>query len=53
MSGTAEDVVHLLVGGAAFGAGGIIGPAYRVTVGLEPRAVAGTELGEGAAVRPW
>ena len=53
MSGTAEEVGHRVVSGAVFGAGGVIGPAYGVTVGLEPRAVAGTELGEGAEVGPW
>ena len=51
MSGTAEEVAHHVVGREAFGAGGVIGPAYRATVGLEPRAVAGTELEEGAAVQ--
>ena len=43
MSGTAEEVGHRLVGGAAIGTGG-------VTVGLKPRAMARTKLGEGAAV---
>ena len=50
MSLTAEEVGHPMVGGAAFGTGGIIGPAFGVKVGLETRAMAGTELGEGAPV---
>ena len=50
---TAKEMGHRVVGGAAIRAGGVIGPAYGVTVGLEPVAVAGTELGEGAAVWPW
>ena len=41
---------HRVVGGAAIGAGGVIGPSYGVAVGLEPQAVAGTELGEGVSV---
>ena len=53
MSGTAEELGHRVAGGAAFGAGGVTGPAYGVTVGLEPLAVAGKELGEGAAAGPW
>ena len=53
MSGTAEEVGHRVVGGVALGAGGVIGPAYGVTVGLEPRAlVAGKELGDGSVVGP-
>ena len=31
--------------------GSSVGPAYRVTVGLEPRAVTGSELGEAPSVR--
>ena len=31
---------------------GVIGPAYGVAVGLEPQAVAGSDLGEGATVGP-
>ena len=50
MSGTAKEVGHRVVGGAVIGSGGVIGLAYGVTVGLEPRAMAGKELGEGAAV---
>ena len=46
MSGTAEEVGHRVVGGAAIGTG-YIGPAYRVAVGLKPGTMAGTELGEG------
>ena len=30
-------------------AGGVIGRAYGMTVGLEPRATAGMEVGEGTA----
>ena len=51
MSGTAEEVGNRVVGGAAIGTGGVIGPAYGVTVGLEPRAMTRTDLGEGAAGR--
>ena len=47
MCGAAKEIGHRVVGG---GAGGVIGPAYVVEVGLEP--VAGLELGEGASVRP-
>ena len=50
MSGTAEEVGHRMVGGVAIGTGGLVGPAYGVTVGLKPRAMSRTELGEGAAV---
>ena len=48
-----EEMCHCVVGRAAVRTGGVIGPAYRVAVGQKPRAMAGTELGEGAAVRPW
>ena len=41
-----------VVGGVAVGAGWVIGPAYGVAVALEPRAIAGSELGECASVRP-
>ena len=41
---------HRVVGGAAVGASGVIGPAYGVAVGLEPRAIAISELGAGALV---
>ena len=50
MSGTAEEVGHRVVSGAAIGTGGVIGPAYGVAVVLKPRAMAETELGEDAAV---
>ena len=50
MSGTAEEVGHRVVGGAAVGTSGVIGPAYRMAVSLKPGTMAGTELGEGAAV---
>ena len=53
LSGTAEEVGHHVVGGAAIGTGGVIGPAYGVAVGLKPRAMAGLELGEGTVVRAW
>ena len=43
---------HRVVGGAAVGAGGVIGPAYGVAVGLEPLAIAALDLGEGASKRP-
>ena len=36
----------------AVGACGVVGPAYRVTTGLGPLAVTGSELGEGTSVRP-
>ena len=49
MSGTAEEVGHRVVGGLAIGVGGVIGPAYRVAVGLKLGTMARTELGEGAA----
>ena len=47
MRGTAEEVCHRVVDRAAIGTGGVIGPAYRVAVGLKPGAMVGTELGEG------
>ena len=50
MGGAAEEVGYCVVGGAAIRADGAIGPSYGVTVGLEPRAMAGTDMGEGAAV---
>ena len=37
---------HRVVGEVAVGACGVIGPAYGVAVGLEPQAIAGSELGE-------
>ena len=43
---------HRVVGGVAVGAGLIIGPAYGMAVGLDPQAIAGSEVGEGASVRP-
>ena len=39
-----------MVGGTAIRTGGVISLAYGLTVGLTPRAMAGTEPGEGAAV---
>ena len=50
MSGTAEEVGHRVVCGAAVGTGGVMGPAYRVAVGLKPGTMPGTELGDGAVV---
>ena len=43
----AKEMSHRVVGGVAVGAGRVIGPA----VVLEPRAIAGSELGEGASAR--
>ena len=51
MCGAAKDMAHHMVG-VTVEAGGVIGPAYGEAVGLEPRAVARTELGQGASVRP-
>ena len=56
MSGTAERMGHRVVGGAAIWAGGVIDSKTEVghtNLGLEPQAIAGTELGEGAAVWQW
>ena len=50
MSGTAKEVGHRVVSGAAVRAGGVIGPAHSMAVRLEPRAVARSELGKGALV---
>ena len=36
MSGTAKEVGHRLVRGAAIRAGGVVGPMYGLTVGHEP-----------------
>ena len=36
MRGSAKEMGHRVVGGAAIGAGGVIGPAKGVAVGLEP-----------------
>ena len=33
---SAKEMGHRVVGGMAVGAGGVIGPAYGVAVGLEP-----------------
>ena len=38
--------------GVAVGACGVVGSPYWATVGLEPRAVAGSELGKGASAWP-
>ena len=38
---SAKEMGHRVVVGVAVGAGMVIGPAYRVAVGLEPRATAG------------
>ena len=53
MSGTAKEVGNRVVHGVAIETGGVIDSACGVTVELEPRAMAGTELGEGAVVWPW
>ena len=50
--GAAKEVGHRVVGGESIGAGGVISPAYGVAVRLEPRAIAGSEQGEGSSVRP-
>ena len=42
-----------MVGAVVVGTDGVVNPVYRVTVGLKPRAMAKTELGEGAVVRLW
>ena len=42
MSGIAREMGHCVFGGAAVGAGGVIGPAYGLTVGHKPRTMAGT-----------
>ena len=49
---SAKEVGHLVVGGVAVGTAGVIGPAYGVEVGFEPRAIAGSELGESTSVKP-
>ena len=41
---------HRVVGGVVVGACGVVGPAHRVAVGLEPGAVAGAELGESTSI---
>ena len=46
-----KEVGHGLVGGVTVGAGFVIGQAYGVAVWLDPRAVTGTELGEGASIK--
>ena len=53
MGGTAEKMGHCVVGGVVIETDGVIDPAYRVAVGLEPRAMTVTELGDGAVVLPW
>ena len=52
MPGAADEVSHRVVGRVAIGAGRIFGPAYGVMIGLVPRAVTGSELGEDTLVRP-
>ena len=41
-----------MVGNMAVGSCGVIGPAYEVAVGMEPGAVARTELGKGTSIGP-
>ena len=48
---SAKEMGPRVDGGVAVGAGGVVGPAYGVAVGLEPRAIAGSELGEYASAR--
>ena len=43
---SAKEMGPRVVGGVAMGASGVIGPAYGVAAGLEPRTIAGSELGE-------
>ena len=43
---------HRVVGLVAVGVGRAKGPAYRVAVGLEPRAIAVSKLVEGPSVSP-
>ena len=47
-----KEMGHRVVGEVAIGAGGVIGPAYGLAVGLEPRAIAGSELRGGTSVGP-
>ena len=49
---SAKEMGHRVIDEVAVGAGGVIGPAYGVAVGLEPQAIAGGELREGISVRP-
>ena len=49
---SAKEISHRVVGGVAVGAGGVFSPAYGLAVGLETRAIAGSELGEGISERP-
>ena len=51
MCRAAKEMGHQVVGGVTVGAGRAIGPAYIVAVELESRAIARSELGEGALVR--
>ena len=53
MTCAAKEMGHRVVGWSGSRAGGVIGPDYGVTVGQEPRAMAGTALWEGALVWPW
>ena len=52
MCGAAKEMGHHVVSREAIRAGGVIGPDYGVGGGLDPQAVAGTELEEGAKVGP-
>ena len=45
-------VGHRVVGEVVVGASGVVSPAYRVTIGLEPWAVTVVELGEDSTVGP-
>ena len=43
----AKEMGQRVVGGVTVGLGGVVGPAYGVAVGMEPRALAGSEVEEG------
>ena len=47
-----REMGHRVVGGVAVGTDGVFGPAFWLVVGLEPPAITGSDLGEGASVRP-
>ena len=48
---SAREMGPRVVDGVAVGAGGVINPVYGVAVGLESRAIAGSEMGEFASIR--
>ena len=53
MWGPAKEASYHVVSWVAVGAGWVICTAYDVAVRLEPRVVAGSELGEGTSLIPW